>query len=257
MDHHVKIEGICVGMSKAEVWEILKNRAFKCELKSISTIGTTSFCKAQVSITYMFDSAFKVYRILILWTKKEFREGSIIGKVNLNDMDSVYGAFVNHFMPIMPVKEVNNKIYSKQCEYVDLYNSVRVYKQDSRDEGNPKFDCVTINITDFTEKLNEEDRALVYYARNAFVLRSLGDGYWISHKSEKSDSASGHRINKKDKKIIISTLVAIVIIVLTYFIASSYRYDTFKDKNRYMRYDKWEQIYEKYDQHSKKWIRNY
>lgn len=256
MERHIKIEGVCVGMSKAEAWDILKDRAFKCEPKAISTMGTTSFCRAQVSITYMFDSAFKINRIFILWNKKEFRDSSIIGKVSLNDMDSVYGAFVNYFMPIMPVKEINNKTYSKQCEYIDLYNSVKVCKQDSRDEGNPKFDCVTINIIDFTEKLKEEDRSLVSYARNSFALRTYGDGYWINHKNDESGKISIN-INKKDKNIIASVLIAIVIIVCAYFVAASYRYDTFKDKNRYMRYDKWEQVYEKYDQHSKEWIRNY
>lgn len=244
-------------MSKSEAWDILKNRAFKCELKAISTMGTTSFCKAQVSITYMFDSSFKVYRIFILWSKKEFREGSIIGKVSLNDMDSVYRAFVNHFMPIIPVREVHNQAYSKKCEYVDLYNSVSVYKQDSRDEGNPKFDCVTINITDFIDKLKEEDRNLVCCARNAFVLRSFGNGYWMNHKSENVEEKPIFNINKKDKRIIVSVLITIVAIVLAYFIALSYRYDTFKDKNRYMRYDKWTEIYEIYDISSGKWKRNF
>lgn len=256
MERHIKIEGICVGMSKAEAWDVLKGKAFKCEPNAISTMGTTSFCGAQVSITYMFDSAFKINRIFILWNKKDFREGSIIGRVSLNDMDSVYGAFVNYFMPIMPVKEINNKTYSKQCEYIDLYNCVKVYKQDSRDEGNPKFDCVTINITDFIDNLNEGDRDLVSYARNSFTMRAFGDGYWLNHKNEDSEK-SVININKKDKRIIVSILIAIAIIVFAYFVAASYRYDTFKDKNRYMRYDKWEQVYEKYDQSSKRWIRNY
>lgn len=53
----------------------------------------------------------------------------------------------------------------------------------------------------------------------------------------------------------IKFVLVIISIVVVYFIAYSYRYDTFKDKHMYMRYDRWLEIYEKYDQPTGTWER--
>ena len=170
MSNHIKINGVCVGMTKSEAWDLLQPlHVYKCEPMSISTIGTTSFAGAQVSITYLFDSSFVINKIHILWTKKEFREGSLIGKVSKNDLGSVYASFTNYFDAILPAKERGAKIYSKDATYMDLYNHVYVSKQDARDEGNPKFECVLVQLTDFIDHLDKDDKDKVRYARNLFI----------------------------------------------------------------------------------------
>ena len=170
MSNHIKINGVCVGMTKSEAWDLLQPlHVYKCEPMSISTIGTTDFAGAQVSINYLFDSSFVINKIHILWTKKEFREGSLIGKVSKNDLGSVYASFTNYFNAILPAKERGAKIYSKDATYMDLYNHVYVSKQDARDEGNPKFECVLVQLTDFIDHLDKDDKDKVRYARNLFI----------------------------------------------------------------------------------------
>lgn len=64
-------------------------------------------------------------------------------------------------------------------------------------------------------------------------------------------------VKAPDLTLIIKIIGLICIIVLSFIIANSYRYETFKDKNRYMRYDKWTETYEKYDIPSGEWRRNF
>lgn len=60
-----------------------------------------------------------------------------------------------------------------------------------------------------------------------------------------------------DASLVFKVILVICAIVLSFIIANSYRYDTFKDKNKYMRYDNWTETYEKYDISSGEWKSNF
>lgn len=248
MDHHVKIEGVCVGMSKAEAWEILKDKGFDVNPRCIYSKGTILFLDMRFTISYVIDDLQNVEKIRMIWTKdKETNK-------RIESISTSFAIVINHFNTLLPPKKVEDEGFSKRCEYIDLYNRINIYKQDSRDEGKPKYECVTITISDFTELIEGENKSLISYARSSFILRSLGNGYWQNNGVRKKRNFD---IGKKTIGFIFKAIALVLVLFLLYIVASNYRYETFKDKSKYMRYDKWEQVYEKYDQHSKKWIRNY
>lgn len=252
METHIKIDGICVGMSKVDAWDILKEKGiYKCDPNAISTIGTTNFQGVQVSVMYSFNSRFVINKIRIMWTKKQYSESSRIGKISKNDLHSVYASFINYFGNILPVKGTESKIFSNNATYEDLYNHIHILKQDARDEGNPSFECVLITISDFVEHIKDEsDRNDIIRARNAYILRGFGDGYWQNN-NQKNKRIS-FPINYKS--IVMKCMLVIIGVVLAYIVASSYRYNTFKDKNKFFRYDKWTERYEKYDIPTRQWM---
>ena len=190
MSNHIKIYGVCVGMSKSEAWDILKNKgAFKCDPMAISTIGTIDFARAQVSINYMFDDELKVRRIFILWRKKELREGSRIDKLSLNEINSVFVSFENYFNNIFPSKEKWHSHYNK---YVDLYNYVSLTKQEkSNNEGDKSIECVTVNIQDFTFALDGKDKELVVFARNSYIKEIENSKIQVNEKPKKTQIFCG------------------------------------------------------------------
>lgn len=77
----------------------------------------------------------------------------------------------------------------------------------------------------------------------------------ISQNKTKSKSTFKTKIKEvaSNKKLWFVFLLA-VMFPLIFGYAYINRYDTFKDKHTYMRYDKWKEVYEKYDIPSKKWI---
>lgn len=64
-------------------------------------------------------------------------------------------------------------------------------------------------------------------------------------------------IRTHDFTLILKIIGIICSIALLFIIANNYRYETFKDKNRYMRYDKWTETYETYDIPSGEWRKNF
>lgn len=247
MDRYIKVDGVCIGMSKAEAWDILKNKGYSCNPSCLSSKGTTLFAGINVTVSFSFDNLSKISKIFLLWDKK--RE---LDDKNKN-LDTAFAALSTYFSSRVSMKSSESMGFSKRRTFIDLYNNITIYKQDSRDDGSPKYECVTVDIKDFIFTLDDKDKDLVEYARNSFIQRCNN----LTLGTNEGKESLNISIKKKSITNTIKVLVLILCLGLFYMIISSYRYETFRDKGKYMRYDKWEQIYEKYDQHSKKWIRNY
>lgn len=240
MSNHIKIYGVCVGMSKSEAWDILKNKgAFKCDPRAISTIGTTDFAKAQVSINYMFDDELKVSRIFILWKKKEFREGSRIAKLSLNEINSVFVSFENYLNSIFPSKERWHSHYNK---YVDLYNYVSLTKQEkSNNEGDNRIECVTVDIHDFTFALEGKDKELVVFARNSYIKEIEDIKTQVNKNPKKNHEYNFSNITSNWFKIAI--IIVLLFIGFLYVLNNRYYYT---DKGL-IRVDKWKNEWTRLD----------
>lgn len=166
MDRHVKISGVNIGMSKAEAWDILKDKGFTCGPNYISNPKTISFAGSLVRITFSFDESFVIRKIFILWSAKDFHPRGC-----LSDVDNVYNAYEKYFNEMFPIRE---KVHSKLMKYVDLYNHIHLCKQKAGDGDASRFECVHISITDFIDHLEYKDKDIVLYARNSYITRSEG-----------------------------------------------------------------------------------
>lgn len=61
-------------------------------------------------------------------------------------------------------------------------------------------------------------------------------------------------IPKRKLRTFMKTLLIITFLFIAFLIAYNFRYERFKDKHQYMRYDKWTERYEKYDIPTKQWM---